>query len=342
VYQEGTDGGLYVGMDVGVYYTDSTLSNWQAFDLGMPKVIVNELEIHYGANLVRAATYGRGIWESELFTPSTLPPEADFLNSNSKICPTDSVSFTDASINASPGWTWYFPGGSPSTSALANPSVLYPSTGTYEVSLVVENANGTDSIAKSVEVTLGDFLLELAIQTDQYPNETTWDIYDENGDVVISGGGFTSANTLFEQSICLSQGCYEFVIYDAYGDGICCDYGNGYFELTDNFDINFQGGSFGSSESFNFCFDEEDLRLSQNEMNAFEIYPNPAKEYVTVLPNQKGMYSIIIYDATGRVIKKETSIEGEIQLNISDFASGIYQVQCQREGNTLSKKFVKE
>lgn len=342
VYQEGTDGGLYVGMDVGVYYTDSTLSNWQAFDLGMPKVIVNELEIHYGANLVRAATYGRGIWESELFTPSTLPPEADFSNSNFKICPSDSVSFTDASVNASPGWTWYFPGGSPSTSTLANPSVLYPSTGTYEVSLVVENVNGSDSIAKLVEVSFGDFLLDLAIQTDQYPNETTWEIFDEAGDIVVSGGGFTSANTLYEQSICLSEGCYEFVIYDSYGDGICCNFGNGSFQLTDNLDVHIQGGSFGSSESFNFCLEEDDLSLLQNEINAFEMYPNPANDNITVLPNQKGVYSIIICDATGRIIKKETLIEGKIQLDISDFASGIYQVQFQKEGNALSTKLVKE
>jgi PKD repeat protein len=341
VYQEGTDGGLYVGMDVGVYYTDSTLSNWQAFDLGMPNVIVNELEIHYGANLVRAATYGRGIWESELYTPSTLTPEADFSNSTAKICPLDSVSFTDASANASPGWTWYFPGGSPASSNLSNPSVLYPSTGTYEASLVVENANGTDSIAKFVEVTFGNLNLDLLIQTDQYPSETSWEIIDDNGDVLVSGGGYTDQSTLYQQLICLSVGCYEFVIYDAYGDGICCDFGNGSFELTNNTDITIQGGSFGSSEIFNFCLEDDNLSLAQTELNTFEMYPNPASDKITFLPKNIGIYSIVIYDATGRVIKNKEALNGTHQINISNFASGVYQVKFEMEGSSVTKKFIK-
>lgn len=342
VYQEGTDGGLYVGMDVGVYYTDSTLSNWQAFDVGMPNVIVNELEIHYGANLVRAATYGRGIWESELFTPSTIPPVADFSNSLAKICPLDSISFTDASTNASPGWTWYFPGGSPATSTLSNPSVLYPSTGVYEVSLVVENANGTDSIAKLVEVTFGNINLDLIIQTDQYPSETSWDIMDDNGNILISGGGYANQSTLYEQLICLTEGCYEFAIYDAYGDGICCDFGNGFFELTDNANVSIQGGSFGSSEVFQFCLEEDDdVGLTISGLSAFKMYPNPASDKLTFLPQQKGIYSITVFDATGRKIIQEEALEDEHQINVANFASGVYQVKFQMEGSSVTKKFIK-
>jgi PKD repeat protein len=328
VYQEGTNGGLYVGMDVGVYYTDSTLSNWQAFDLGMPNVIVNELEIQYGVSLIRAATYGRGIWESELFTPSTLPPEADFTNSTGEVCPLDSISFTDASTNASPGWTWYFPGGSPSTSTMSNPSVLYTSAGIYEVSLLVENANGTDSIAQLVEVTFGDINLDLAIQTDQYPSETTWEILDDVGNVVSSVGGYAYPSTLHEQSICLAFGCYEFVIYDSFGDGICCDYGNGSYELTDNVNLSIQGGSFGASESYNFCFEEEeDASLSKSVLSDFEMYPNPTSDQITILPQQEGKYSITIYDATGRTIIQKEAIQGEHKINVDHFASGVYQVK---------------
>lgn len=58
-------GGVYVGTDVGVYYWDSSLSEWEPFMTGLPNVIVNELEIQEDAEMIRAATYGRGIWESE-------------------------------------------------------------------------------------------------------------------------------------------------------------------------------------------------------------------------------------------------------------------------------------
>ncbi|MCB0755778.1 MAG: T9SS type A sorting domain-containing protein [Flavobacteriales bacterium] len=57
-------GGVYVGTDVGVYYWDRTLTEWEPFMTGLPNVIVNELEIHEDAQMIRAATYGRGMWES--------------------------------------------------------------------------------------------------------------------------------------------------------------------------------------------------------------------------------------------------------------------------------------
>ena len=37
--------GLYVGTDLGVFYRDSTMSNWVAFNSGLPNVIIDELEI---------------------------------------------------------------------------------------------------------------------------------------------------------------------------------------------------------------------------------------------------------------------------------------------------------
>ncbi|MBC7872868.1 MAG: hypothetical protein H7Y01_02670, partial [Ferruginibacter sp.] len=73
VYQNGSNDALYVGTDVGVYYRNNSMSSWQPFFDGLPNVIVNELEIHYGAGKIRAATYGRGLWESDLVTSCTVP-----------------------------------------------------------------------------------------------------------------------------------------------------------------------------------------------------------------------------------------------------------------------------
>ncbi|MBP7075848.1 MAG: T9SS type A sorting domain-containing protein [Bacteroidales bacterium] len=66
---------LYCGTDYGVYYKSGS-SNWTIFSNGLPNVIVNELEIWYGAtsanSKLRAATYGRGLWESNLFSNSAM------------------------------------------------------------------------------------------------------------------------------------------------------------------------------------------------------------------------------------------------------------------------------
>jgi photosystem II stability/assembly factor-like uncharacterized protein len=62
--ERSSTGGVYVGTDVGVYYWDKDLTEWEPYMTGLPNVIVNELEIHEATNSIRAATYGRGLWES--------------------------------------------------------------------------------------------------------------------------------------------------------------------------------------------------------------------------------------------------------------------------------------
>jgi PKD repeat protein/photosystem II stability/assembly factor-like uncharacterized protein len=146
VYEHGSNNGVYIGTDVGVFYKDDNISNWQSYMTNLPKVIVMELEIHYSSNKIRAATFGRGMWESDLYSPLPTLPIAQFNSSNTNICPGGCAVFSDLSINAYPQWTWYFPGGSPATSTLQNPLVCYNNTGLYNVSLVMVNAFGTDSV----------------------------------------------------------------------------------------------------------------------------------------------------------------------------------------------------
>lgn len=59
--------GVYIGTDVGVFYRDNTMSDWVPFFHGLPNVIVNEMEINYTSNKLVAGTYGRGIWQSNLY-----------------------------------------------------------------------------------------------------------------------------------------------------------------------------------------------------------------------------------------------------------------------------------
>jgi photosystem II stability/assembly factor-like uncharacterized protein len=66
VYQKNSPNRLYVGADIGVWYRDLTTTDWQDFNNGLPNVVIDELEIQYGSGKIRAATYGRGIWQSDL------------------------------------------------------------------------------------------------------------------------------------------------------------------------------------------------------------------------------------------------------------------------------------
>ncbi|MCB0760311.1 MAG: T9SS type A sorting domain-containing protein [Flavobacteriales bacterium] len=76
VYDVNSDEGLYVGTDMGIYYKDASMDSFIEFSDGFPaNVRVTELEIFQGdspaESRLRAATYGRGLWESDLFDPET-------------------------------------------------------------------------------------------------------------------------------------------------------------------------------------------------------------------------------------------------------------------------------
>jgi photosystem II stability/assembly factor-like uncharacterized protein len=72
---------IYVGSDMGVWYKDSTMTDWIHFNAGLPlSARVTELEIFYsalaGEHRLKASTYGRGLWESDLYSTLTnvFPP----------------------------------------------------------------------------------------------------------------------------------------------------------------------------------------------------------------------------------------------------------------------------
>jgi len=84
-------------------------------------------------------------------------PKADFNCNNKMICEGSTVTFTDFSYNgAASGWQWSFPGGTPSTSTLQNPTITYNVAGTYNVQLKAINTSGSDSIIKQNLITVSD------------------------------------------------------------------------------------------------------------------------------------------------------------------------------------------
>jgi hypothetical protein len=71
-----TNGDVYAGTDLGVYLLASGTTTWTVFSNGMPGVPVKDLEIYYPKNLLRAATYGRGIWSSPLNSSTVVTVDA--------------------------------------------------------------------------------------------------------------------------------------------------------------------------------------------------------------------------------------------------------------------------
>ena len=96
-------------------------------------------------------------------------------------------------------------------------------------------------------------VLILNVRTDSYANETTWNIKNSSGTIIYSGGPYSNPNSINTHELCLPTGCYTFSIYDSYGDGICCAYGPGYYNIMQGTTTLISGGQFGTSEIKSFC-----------------------------------------------------------------------------------------
>lgn len=155
--------GIYISSDLGVFYKDAFMSDWIMFSNGLPvDASVTEIEIYYDPvnpenDLIRAGTYGRGLWESDVYHAA---PAADFTTEETTIPTGCSIDFTDLSSGVPTSWLWEFEGAVPATSADRNPSgILYETTGTFKVKLTVSNEAGTDSLIYEDYITVSDTLL---------------------------------------------------------------------------------------------------------------------------------------------------------------------------------------
>ena len=104
--------------------------------------------------LVKFESFNAGTIGNNLFidninidgTPGNFPPTSNYTSNTASVCEGGTVTFTDLSSANITSWNWSFPGGSPATSTAQNPIVTYPTSGNYDVQLIVTNSFGTDTI----------------------------------------------------------------------------------------------------------------------------------------------------------------------------------------------------
>jgi hypothetical protein len=85
---------LLAATDIGVYKLDSASTTWILYSQGLPNVITSDIEFNEATNKIYVATFGRGIWETDLNTLTGISQQ-QVTASNIKIYPTiNNGSFT--------------------------------------------------------------------------------------------------------------------------------------------------------------------------------------------------------------------------------------------------------
>ncbi|WP_197077351.1 M36 family metallopeptidase [Lacinutrix sp. Hel_I_90] len=192
----------------------------------------------------------------------------------------------------------------------------------------------------------------LSFTFDNYPEETAWSIVNGSGTTVASGGTYGSqpdGSTLNIAVGCLDDGCYNLIVTDTYGDGICCAYGSGSYTLTnsDTGGTLASGGAFTSSETTNFCLassgfaaglTSEPVRADNLDQH-FKLYPNPVEEELKISLMGFRAQSFEINNMLG-----QTVIKGRYSdtIDVSKLEAGIYIMQLNIGEKTKIKRFIKE
>ncbi|MDG1742466.1 MAG: M43 family zinc metalloprotease [Crocinitomicaceae bacterium] len=287
----------------------------------------------------------------------------------------DVTSFTiiydiDGGASSSQSWTGTLtPGNS------VNVTLPYiTSTGTHIFNAFTISPNGTldsnsgnDANSSNYSLIGGGATVTFTLSTDCWGHETYWELKDANNVLVYSGGNisvtippgglqsgtqqgdagaYESQSTISEQW-CLDDGCYDFVIYDDYGDGIdgSSSFGcfvDGDYSITDQWGGVFaelQQTDFGNSESNEFCVNLSVKELSNNDV---KIFPNPSQGTFNVVMNDctGEVLNVRVTDLSGRVVLDSQFHSNVFQVNLSDVASGSYTMTITTSLNRTSNRLI--
>ena len=123
--------------------------------------------------------------------------------------------------------------------------------------------------------------ITLTINADNYPQETSWKLLDEANEI-ISTGSLENDVEFYSEDICVDYtSCFTLYVYDSYGDGICCGYGEGNFQVFDSFGntIVINDGEFDNFTQEVFCLDESGCEITAevSVLNASSSFENDGK-----------------------------------------------------------------
>ncbi|MBR4838625.1 MAG: Omp28-related outer membrane protein [Bacteroidales bacterium] len=187
--------------------------------------------------------------------------------------------------------------------------------------------------------------VKLYIIQDQFGEQITWNIINSTGAVVASGGpyqhlmgsGSTQPNVEIINDLPADE-CYLFRIFDSNGNGICCNYGEGYYYIKDAAGnrIIEGDGAFGSMASHLFSINKKPDVVGENPVAGLIIYPNPANNKICV--DGEDVSVVEIYNSLGqRVLMVEGS--DKTSVDVAAFGNGVYVVRAiTNEGNVTTKK----
>lgn len=329
VYQPGSNGRLYVGMDVGVYTKDAGSTSWTLYNSGLPNTPISDFEISPAApGLLRVATYGRGVYQVDLIQATTAPTSSIAAISGT-VCSGTPKTFNDNSTDSPDSWNWSV---SPSSGVVINsntsqnPAITFPAAGIYTVSLTASNNFGSGGVnSKTVNVN--------ASPTLALSSNVSSQTVCVNEDIILTANGAATYTWLPGAT---NGSTLNFIA--ALGN-----------DITYTVNAKSEEGCSGTetiSVIVSECTGISKLKLNDQ---LFDVFPNPANQFI-ILKSRSQLNNEIqaeFIDVSGKTVFSQTVYfkkdKLEQQVNISSLPNGVYLLKLKSEGEYIQVlKMVKE
>jgi lysyl endopeptidase len=302
------------------------------------------------------ATVNIGSGSTSLVCAEDFAPQVTLLNSGALNLTSANVSYyIDSESSTTVNWTGSLTNNE--TIVVATPNYSNLSPGAHSFTINVSNPNAVadentsnDSFVFNFEVSPAYATSEvvLNITTDDYGVETTWELRNSS-DVVVSSGPTTGYEnvTTYQETITIPafDDCYTFSIFDAFGDGICCAWGTGSYNLQDeNGNEIIAGGDFLDVESVLF---KAQNPLSVDEFNLerlIGLYPNPVRDHLNIsLDNVNESIDYQIFNTLGQSVSKGRLAANSVHtIDMSQYQGGIYFVKLSTVSHSVTRKIIKK
>jgi hypothetical protein len=283
-------------------------------------------------------------------------PQVTLFNPGNLALTSADVSYSlDSNASTTVNWTGNLQSGESIVVATPNYSNLSPGPHSFVVDVTNPNATTDENTSNNnfvfnfnISPEFSTTTVVFNITTDDYGQETTWELRN-SADVIVSSGPSADYedNTDYQETIIIPafDECYTFTIFDELNDGICCGYGIGFYNLEDengNIIID-SNGDFGTSETILFKA-RAPLSIDQFSLDKrIDLYPNPVTNNLNIsLKNLDEDVSYIIYNTLGQQVSKgNLSANSTRIINMSQQERGIYFIKLSTAINSITRKIVK-
>lgn len=210
----------------------------------------------------------------------------------------------------------------------------------------VDQVGLNDTWTLTFTASVPSIIVNLILTQDNFGSDITWDLSSESGVVLYEGGPYSDGDNGDVDSVafCLSNGCYTFTINDVYGDGICCEQGEGNYVIRDSTGTVHasNNGEYGTGNVDEFCLTAVNVP-EVSATSGLRMSPNPTTGLVHITPIASSIpYPFALVDAVGRVVLNGMvpPVGERWTLDLQALPGGLYQVVLHHPNGPVAGRLV--